>query len=269
LLLLALTVCSDSLRTNELPANAGERPSNASPDQQDTSGSPTDTANNDTGTHDTGPAAEPLDCTTPVVNGHTVAEPACSWLDSIGRSVVPELLGTRDERLDHAAVVAWWSLKEGVLFLDNPLVYSNCGSGAGYIDALEVCAEGYAWQVGLSGVQVPTFTESTATSTATELFPDQSTDQVLRTAAELAGLSAADVDAVASSEGDLRTSWLLRTSAVGFTLQVDIVERECVEGSYSWCYGTGWSASANYAPDREGAEQAMADIRALLGSVAP
>ena len=213
-------------------------------------------------------ASFPLDCSGAVVNGYSVAEPACSWLDHTGRSVVPQLAGSRDERLELAAIVAWWSLKEGVYFLDNPLVYSNCGA-SGYIGALDTCADGYAWQVGLSGVQVPTFSESTATATAEALFPDQSVDDVLRGAAELAGLDPDDVEAVASSTGDLRTSWLLRTSAVGFTLQVDIIVRECVDAAYSWCFGSGWSATSRYAPDQEAAMGAIEDIRALLDQVAP
>ena len=80
----------------------------------------------------------PLDCSQPIVNGHPVDEPACGWLEYFGREVVPALSGSRDERLDTAATVAWWSLKEGVLFLENPIVYSNCAfeEGSSYIGPL-------------------------------------------------------------------------------------------------------------------------------------
>lgn len=260
--MLLILACTSGPDARELPSSSGRPDDEHAAD--DTAASP------DTGSDTAEPPEEapPLDCSGAVVNGYSVAEPACSWLDHTGRSVVPQLAGSRDEQLDLAAIVAWWSLKEGVYFLDNPLVYSNCGA-SGYIGALEVCPDGYAWQVGLSGVQVPTFSESTATSTAETLFPDLSVDEVLREAAELAGLAGADIDAVVASSGDLRTSWLLRTSAVGFTLQVEIIERECIDAAYSWCFGTGWSSTSRYAPDQDAAMGAIEDIRVLLEQVAP
>jgi len=66
-----------------------------------------------------------------VVNGHTVGDPACTWIHYVGRDVVPRLAGTRDQALTAAAAVAWWSLKEGVLSLQNPIVYSNCNFASG------------------------------------------------------------------------------------------------------------------------------------------
>ena len=213
----------------------------------------------------------PLDCSTPIVNGHSVDEPACGWLEYMGRDVVPALAGSRDERLDIAAMVAWWSLKEGVLFLDNPIVYSNCAfeSGSQYIDPLETCPSGRAWQVGISGVQVPTFLSGQPAEQAAALFPTMSEDEVLAQTAAEALLSASEIAAVVDSGDDLRASWLLRNSAIGTTLQVDIVERECVEASYDWCYGTGWTSTTLYAPDKDGAMDAIADIRAIFDELAP
>ncbi len=212
-----------------------------------------------------------LDCSGPMVSGHSVAEPACGWLEYFGRELVPALAGGRDERLDVAAIVAWWSLKEGVLFLDNPIVYSNCAfeSGSEYIGPLETCPSGRAWQVGISGIQVPTFLDGEPAEQAAALFPTVSEDEVLESTAVEALLSAAEIDGVVASTGDLRASWLLRNSPIGVTLQVDIVERECIDGSYDWCYGSGWDSTALYAPDKDSAMGAIADIREILDGLAP
>ena len=216
-----------------------------------------------------GPPA--LDCSGPTVNGNPVAEPACGWLNHIGKVVVPQLAGTLDERLDVAATVAWWALKEGVLFLDNPIVYSNCNfdSGDKKIGPLEICGDNHAWQVGLSGVQVPTFSLAVLNQTATDLFPGLSTDTILEQTAQQALLPPAQVAAVVASTGKLRRSWLLRNSPIGFTVQADRVVKECVQGNKSWCNGTGWNATKLYAPTKAAAIQSIADIRGLLLQLAP
>ncbi len=214
---------------------------------------------------------EPLDCTGPTVNGHAVAEPACSWLEYLGRDVVPALAGSREERLDIASIVAWWSLKEGVLFLDNPIVYSHCAfeSGSEYIDPLETCPEGRAWQVGIAGIQVPTFLDDRPSDQAALLYPSLTEDEVLEATAIEALVTAPEVAGVVASSGSLRVSWLLRNSAIGVSLQVALVENECIDGSYDWCFGSGWTATALYAPDKPSALQSIADIRAIFDQLAP
>jgi len=210
-----------------------------------------------------------------VVAGHEVREPACGWLEYVGREVVPRLEGPRDERIRAAAVVAWWSLKEGVLFLDNAIAYSNChfdGEGDRRIGPLETC-QGRAWQVGVAAVQVPGRDLEPLTATARRLFPEQTVDETLAQTARAAGLDAGAVAAVAgaSREGDasLRRSWLLRTSAVGFTFQSPTVARECVYDTQRWCFGDRWEATRLFAPDRETALRAIDDIAALFGTLAP
>lgn len=206
-----------------------------------------------------------------VVNGHVVAEPACTWLHYLAREVVPRLEGTRAERVDDAAVVGWWALKEGVLFLSNPLVYSNCNfpSGDQRIGPLESCVPGRAWQVGISGVQVPGKNLAALSTAATTLYPGETVDEVLDQTARAAGLIGSEVDSVVGSTGDLRISWLLRNSAIGVAFQVGPVTSECIDASLTWCYGTGWTSTTLYAPDRASALGSMEDIRVLLDSVAP
>jgi len=210
----------------------------------------------------------PVECE---VIGHRVEEPACGWLHYIALEVVPLLEGTREERINTAAVVGWWSLKEGVLFLDNALSYSNCGftDGQRHIEPLEVCPSGLAWQVGLAGVQVPNYTLEALEATARRLFPAMTVDQVLEAAALEAGLSSADAAVVTASTDSLRKSWLLRSSPVGFTHQVVTVTSECIDRSLSWCYGGTWYPSNLFAPDRESAMAAIEDVRAILGALAP
>ena len=229
-----------------------------------------DVADDDTGDDDSTPP-DPLDCSGPTVNGNPVAEPACGWLEHTGRQVVPLLAGSRDERLDLASIVAWWSLKEGVYFLGNPIVYSNCAfeTGSEYIDPLETCPSGRAWQVGLSGIQVPTFLDEQPSQQAAALFPLLTEAEVLEQTAIEALLTQTEIDAVVVSTEPLRTSWLLRNSAIGFTLQVGIVEYECIDNDYSWCFGSGWTSTALYAPDKDAAMGSIADIRAIFDDLAP
>lgn len=206
-----------------------------------------------------------------VVNAHVVPEPACGWLHYLAREVVPRLDGTRDERLTAAAQVGWWSLKEGTLGLANPFVFSLCNftTGDRRIGPLETCPSGRAWQVGLAAVQVPGRTVSALETTAARLFPGETSDAVLtRTAAE-AELDAPTTAAVVASTGDLRSSWLLRTSAVGVTYEAPTVAAECVTGTRAWCYGTGWDTTRLYAPTRTAALGSISDVRAILDAVAP
>ena len=243
-------------------------------DDDATPGDDDDTGDDDDDTvaDDDDDDVQPLDCSQPMVNGHPVNEPACGWLEYFGREVVPALAGSRDDRLDVAATVAWWSLKEGVLFLDNPIVYSNCAfeTGSEYIGPLETCPAGRAWQVGISGIQVPTFLDDRPSLQAAALFPSLTVDEVLELTAAEALLDPSETTALLNSPDEvLRTSWLLRNSPIGVTLQVDLVISECVDGSYSWCYGTGWTATSLYAPDKDAALRSIEDIRAVLDSLAP
>lgn len=206
-----------------------------------------------------------------VVNGHGVDEPACGWLHHIARTVVPLLAGSRDDALTAAARVAWWSLKEGVLFLDNPIVYSSCNTASGdrRIGPLEVCEPGRAWQVGMSGVQVPGRTVGALESTAASLFPARTIAAVLDETAREAGVDDATRAAIVASTGALRSSWLLRTTAIGFTYQAVTVTDECVDRSLGWCSGTGWTTTRLYAPDPASSLRAIDDVRAILAAVAP
>jgi hypothetical protein len=90
--------------------------------------------------------------------------------------------------------------------------------------------------------------------------------QLLSGAAVEAGypVGSAENTGIVNATGALRASWLLHVTAIGFFYQAPIVTSECINASDSWCYGTGWSTSASFAPDKPSAMQSMSDLRALL-----
>jgi hypothetical protein len=208
------------------------------------------------------------------VNGYALSSTQEQWVRWIGTYSVPKLLGDREARLTVASRVAWWSLKEGVLGLANPFVYSNCSTASGdtRIEPLATCAAGWAWQVGLSGVQVPNIrTLAQAQSTSASIHKSLSESQVLGATANQAGFATgtATYNSIVNSSGDLRKSWLLRNHAVGITLQEPFVTSDCITGSISWCYGTSWTESARYAPNRAEALESIREIKAILDGIAP
>jgi len=208
-----------------------------------------------------------------VVAGHELRPQEAEWIAYIGQTVVPQLAGTRHERLTTAARVAWWSLKEGVLMLDGALAYSNCNRpwGDEHIGPVVACDANRAWQVGLSGSQVP-WPAVDVEDTALALFPGQSLDDVLWATATEAGFppeSTSTGAAIVASAGSLRRSWLLRNPAVGFTNQEHVVVWECIDDALAWCYGTGWDETARYAPNRATAMGAIDDLHSIFDALAP
>ena len=208
------------------------------------------------------------------VNGYALTSTQEQWVKWIATYSVPKLLGDREARLTVASRVAWWSLKEGVLGLSNPFVYSNCNTASGdtRIEPLATCAPGRAWQVGLSGVQVPNIrTLAQAQSTSAAIHKSLTEAQVLGATANQAGFATgtATYNGIVNSTGDLRKSWLLRNHAVGITLQEPFVTGDCINGSIYWCYGTGWTETARYAPNRAEALESIRELKAILDGFAP
>lgn len=204
-----------------------------------------------------------------VVNGHelTAAEEAnVRW---IAEKTVPRLDGDRDSRLTDAARVTWWSLKEGILGLENPHTYSNCDNVR--LEPLDSCEPSCCWQVGNSAVQVTNYDQARIEEVARQLYPGESVEQILAHTADYAGFpkGGAENEQVVNSSGLFRSSWLLRNHGVGFTLQAPQVEAECIVDSLDWCYGTGWDTTAKYAPDKASSMGAIDDLYAILDGLAP
>jgi hypothetical protein len=207
------------------------------------------------------------------VNGHQLSATQDKWVRWLSSYTVPKLQGTRDARLNVASRVTWWSLKEGVLDLANPFPYSNCNTTSGdvRIGPLETCAAGRAWQVGISGIQVPNFSMTTVQNTSASIHSTLTEAQVLGATATQAGYASgtSTYNSIVNSTGDLRKSWLMRNHAVGVTLQDQTVNYECVTNAYSWCYSSAWYPSSYYAPNRTEALESIRELKAIMDGLAP
>lgn len=214
------------------------------------------------------------------VNGHEVGDPAKDNLRWLAENTYPRLAGERADRLETMSVVAWWALKEGPLYLSQES--SDLGSpeaqtvhdfnlctrpeGDVRIGQTETCGAGKAWQVGISGIQVPNVDAAAVEAKAEELYPGETADEVLAHTLDYAGYGAdsAVAETVRADQGDLRKSWLLRNHGIGFALQEQFIRAECIDAAQGWCYGTGWETSAWFAPDPAGGEQARGDLKEIL-----
>ena len=205
-----------------------------------------------------------------IVAGTPLSANRAKWVDHIAKEIVPQLMGSEEERIEKAAVVTWWSLKEGVLDLPQPLSYSNCHFPPDqHIAALDVCPNANnAWQVGISGVQAAWRSLADVEALAKQVHPGSSVTEILVEAADTAGYgpSSTTGKSIATSTGRLRLSWLLRDGATGFEAQYPVVQDECFDQSLSWCFGSGWDSTADFAPDRATSLRAIADLEAIFAA---
>jgi hypothetical protein len=213
-----------------------------------------------------------------VVNGHLLHTSEQTWVRFVAKTVVPQLRGTREERIKIAAEVSWWGLKEGIYRTKNPITFSSCSrvqpdgkSKDVRLGPLESCEKGRAWQVGLAAVQVPNFSSQKVLDTVDQLWPGKAVPDVLKETFKFAGIPAGHpvATAILNSTGDLQKSWLLRHPVVGFTL-VDLnIRHQCINSTNSYCFGTGWEQTRLYAPTREGAMRSIADLKSIYERFAP
>jgi hypothetical protein len=213
--------------------------------------------------HDCAPE-EPLQ-----VRGVTLDAEQDLWVRYVAKHVVPALPGTASERIDKSAYVTWWSLREGVFHMNNPLSYSNCSFPPDqYIGPVDICPDpGNAWQVGVSGVQAAWRTLADVEALALTVFPQQSPTDVLVDAASTAGFGASTSlgQTIATSTDRLRISWLLRNGPVGFEAQYPTVHGECFVDVKPWCFASGDA----FAPSQAGALDAIADLTAIFEALSP
>jgi hypothetical protein len=209
------------------------------------------------------------------VNGHLLTAQEQAAVLVIAKDVVPHLEGDREARLTFAARGAWWALKEGTW--EQPLAavygYSNCNSTTGdsAIGPTAICGAGRAWQVGIAAVQVPGHTVTELEALAPKLYPGITPAALLGDSAVKAGVTTkATADAIVTSTGMLRVSWLLRVPAIGFAALVpQEVIAECLTDSKSWCFGTTWDETKKFAPTKAAAMVSMTDLHRILASLAP
>lgn len=215
-------------------------------------------------THDCAPL-EPLQ-----VRGVTLDAEQELWVRYLAEHVVPLLPGSASERIEKSAYVTWWSLKEGILHVNNPLSYSNCSIPPDqHIGPVDLCPNpNNAWQVGLSGVQAAWRDLEDVQALAQTVMQAQPSE-VLVDAAATAGLGAATAlgQAVATSTDRLQLSWLLRASPVGFEAEYPVVWDDCFDGDgpiENWCFG-----NAPFAGTQAAALEAIADLTTIFEELSP
>jgi probable HAF family extracellular repeat protein len=212
------------------------------------------------------------------VNGSRLSGHQLENVFFVATTVLPQLVGTRSERIRVASRSSWWGLKEGTFSLPNPHVFSTCNR-LGLNDKakdvrlgpLEVCEAGGAWQVGLAAAQVPNFTDQQVLDVVETIWPGRAIETVLGEAARFAGfdLNQGTGAAILSTTGVLRRSWLLRHPVVGLTLVERNVTTECIDGAQPWCYGTGWPETSKYASTKPAALQSVSDLAAFFEAFVP
>lgn len=172
------------------------------------------------------------------------------WINYIRDNVVSKLLGSAAQRAQTAAIVTWWSLKEGILDLPNPISHNLChfSSGDRPIGNLDVCP-GQIWQIGISGIQGNAVTLNQVEQLSRQIYPNLSIEQILSNTAILANVDSNTALQIQNSTGNLRKSWLLRDPAISFTLQRPFVEQGCLNRQASWCFGN-WDSARRFASDK-------------------
>ena len=215
-----------------------------------------------------------IDALSLLVNGNRLRAAEERAVRFVAERVVPRLGGTRADKLRVAGRVAWWTLKEGVLMLQQPLPYSNCHDDVGGVDhtigPLEVCTSTIAWQVGIAAVQVVGRNPATVAAAIDGFFPGASIAAVLEgTAWDAFPSDSATRDGIGTSTGDLQLSWLLRNAVIGTSFEEPPVTSECILQTKNWCFGCGWSTSCRYAPSQSAAFGAMEDLCRALNRLAP
>jgi hypothetical protein len=189
------------------------------------------------------------------------------WIQYIQDNVVPKLEGTSADRARTGALVAWWSLKEGILDLTDPLRHNLCSQGGHdvRISDLATCS-GPAWQVGISGIQPGAVKLADVEGVAKRLYPEVTIETLLEDIAIRSGVQGSAVDQIKNSSGDLRKSWLLRDGPISFMLQAPFVERGCLtQNPASWCFGS-WDSARRFAPDQATAQQTVAELQDRFAS---
>ena len=241
---------------------------------------------------------------THVVNGFKLSDVEQTNVEFIRDCIFPLLPGELGERVDMAAKVSWWALREGILEL--PLValspqerralppsqrglpsslrYSSCHNKRRRRDephpdeAGFVCPSGARpgdnpWQVGIAAAQVDSYSEDSVSKlgdeAAARIVPNGTTRNLLSWTAILAGFEpgTAGYENIVSSTGRLRKSWLMRNPIVAFTpVKVQEVDNECVHPRRprSWCTTHGYPAANRFGKTRRGMNQSIVDLRRVF-----
>jgi hypothetical protein len=216
------------------------------------------------------------------VNGHMLGGPELDNVLFVATKVVPQLLGSRAERIRVASIAGWWGLREGTFGLPdvgshNAFVFSLCDAPKPrtHLGPLQVCPTGVAWQVGLAAAFVPNFTEQEVLDTVQIIWPTRTVTDVLAEAAQTAGFDPTGTTggAIVASIGALQESWLLRHTVVRMTLEQPIITGRCVQPAMPPrdCIGVqpGNPDSKLYAATKEDMLRSISDLAAIFDGISP
>lgn len=209
-----------------------------------------------------------------VVNGNGLRENEISIVHFIVKYTIKNMgLSPHEAIRDRVGPGAWWSLKEGVLNLPNPFRHNNCNDEWPRRDTLKACDAGLQWQVGVASVQVnymssPAWVQKIEDK-AKELYNNDISFALSQTAKQaLYEEETTEFDAILTSTGYLRTSWIFRNHLVGFFYKGLDVKQSCVDAAIPWCYDKKCADCDRYALENiQSVRDAIDEVTILLQSL--
>ncbi len=224
-------------------------------------------------------------CDAPAVGyrvlGYPLSRLQRDWLLYFAGQALPRLeraYGDRQRALDVGSRAVWWSLKEGVFgAFGDPFRHSICKTPerTNYLGAFDTCSG--EWQVGLVATEIPNVRDDEVHAAASALYPGRPEDELaidlVWLGRELSRMADAgeyphDAEERVLNDGALKRSWLVRDAAIGAYTTIDDIERDCIVGTHSRCFGTRPESSNRFAPDKITATEVQADVRRILQSLA-
>lgn len=211
------------------------------------------------------------------INGHPLSANQTKNLQWISHCVFPFLPGSPEERAEMVAKATWWSLREGILGLSvlKAFRYSNCNTADGdQIQSnkpIKDCAQGRAWQVGITAGQVPNYSMKELDTVLQMIFPrispTISEEEVLDWTANLAGFPAGtpEHEEILKSTNYVKRSWLLRNPLIGtIVVSRSEVNTECLLQQKKWCTSGSYSDAIHFSRTMNDVRKSIADLKVLF-----
>jgi hypothetical protein len=237
------------------------------------------------------------------IGGTTLTDRQQKCIRILTGPVARELPGDRATRIDQLVYSAWWGLREGLFSLKSPQSFNHCTVRTGegcctdrQLQVLEPCPHlpsdlspascpvqhatnehacstklkgQMIWQVGMVGALVGNFDDDQVLKAIAKLRYANTPAAILQEVVGPEYLNIADAktrEAILSSQGELRKSYLLRHPAVAVSLEPPIIA-QCFPKKVgakmpSWCI----TRNDPFASDQAKAEHSLADLKQLIGS---
>lgn len=220
------------------------------------------------------------------VNHHKLSEAQAQNVRWISHCVVPFLPGTLPEKIDLAAKVTWWTLREGTLEMNAEKLfrYSNCHEKARvtkkgkHIRGVDTIRSNWPlyncstniWQVGIMAGQVANYQDSEVKEKFDDIFgqldPSITQKEVLEWTASLAGYPAGTPTSreIMNSTGRVKRSWFIRNPLIGMMLTIREVEDECLRDGRGWCFKGRYDDAVHFSHTKIGMKEAISDLNAFF-----